>query len=85
MSAPIAARRHGHYFRKVPSKVIDVYRVLLAFGVDDAAVAHAIKKLLLAGKRGNKTRAQDLLEAMDSLSRSLEMDAEDQQEAGDVG
>jgi hypothetical protein len=34
------------YLRSVPTKQIDVYRVLHAFGVTDPCIQHAIKKLL---------------------------------------
>lgn len=71
-------RRHAHYFRALPTKEVDVYRVLKAFQVTDPAVAHAIKKLLMAGERGSKTFRQDVLEASDSLGRCLEMLTEEE-------
>jgi hypothetical protein len=75
-------RRHGHYFRKVPTTTIDVYRVCKAFEVTDPAVEHAIKKCLLAGGRGTKSFRQDIIEAMDSLSRCLEMLTEEEAVSG---
>ena len=59
----------SHYFKEVPSKTIDVYRVLHAFGVDDPCLQHAIKKLLVAGGRGAKDRDKDIAEAAASLER----------------
>jgi hypothetical protein len=51
--------------------LIDVYSVLNAFEVNNPAIAHAVKKLLMPGKRGAKTVRQDVQEATDSLVRSL--------------
>ena len=50
---------------------VDVYRVLNAFNVHDAATQHAIKKLLAAGKRGHKDYVQDLKEAIASIELSI--------------
>ena len=50
---------------------VDVYRVLNAFEVHDAATQHAIKKLLAAGKRGHKDYVQDLKEAIASIELSI--------------
>lgn len=70
------------YHREVRSIVaptnyvtIDVYSVLTAYEVSHPAIAHAVKKLLLAGQRGQKSRLTDLREARDALSRAIE-DAE---------
>ena len=49
---------------------IDVYEVLDAFGVDNPAMAHAVKKILCAGQRGYKDYQQDIQEAIDSLERA---------------
>lgn len=75
-------RAHAHYFRDVEFlDEIDVYRVLDLFGVTDQASGHAIKKLLLPGERGNKSREQDIREAHATLSRRLEMFDEDRRAA----
>lgn len=67
-------RKHGHYFKKLPTNEIDVYAVLKAFDVESHAIGHAIKKLLLAGARGGgKDRERDFQEAIDSIERELEM------------
>ena len=50
---------------------VDVYRVLNAFEVHDAATQHAIKKLLAAGKRGHKDYGQDLKEAIASVELAV--------------
>lgn len=57
--------------RRVP---VDVYSVLAAFPVGNAAVDHALKKLLAPGQRGQKDRLQDLKEARASLDRAIQME-----------
>lgn len=57
--------------------MLDIYRVLSLFEVKSHAVGHAIKKLIMAGKRGSKGYEQDIREAVDSLNRELQMIAED--------
>lgn len=74
--------RHSHYFKDVSQiNEIDVYRVCELFGVDDpsGATQHAVKKLLCAGQRGAKDRAKDYQEAIDTLTRRVEMWVEGQQ------
>lgn len=51
---------------------VDVYDVLDAFGVTCHATAHAIKKLLMAGKRGHKDAKTDLAEAIIAIERAIE-------------
>ena len=70
-------RAYRHYFKPVPTNEVDVYRVLRAFGVTDPALAHAAKKILVAGGRGTKDQAKDVQEAIDSLRRWQEMEKED--------
>lgn len=72
-----ATRRHGHYFKACPYEHVDVYRVLLLFRVTDPCIGHAIKKLLLPGGRGGKDAVQDVSEAIDTLTRFIEMRAEE--------
>lgn len=70
--------KHSHYKKDVSHlSMIDVYRVLALFEVGDQAIGHAIKKLLCAGKRGSKPKAQDVQEAIDTLVRWQAMLAED--------
>lgn len=52
---------------------IDVYAVLMAFEVTCPARAHAIKKLLMAGRRGSKSAVQDLEEAVVAIRRAIEI------------
>ena len=70
--------KYTHYFRDV-SKLdgIDIYRILLLFGVSDPCIQHAVKKLLVAGGRGVKDITKDVEEAIVSLTRYLEMRQED--------
>lgn len=76
MTTESLEKQYSHYHRKLPAGLthVDVYTVLKLFECDDAAVAHALKKLLCAGKRGAKDRAKDLREARDSITRALELD-----------
>lgn len=68
------------YYRDVSKLIsIDVYRVAELFGVTDSNVAHALKKLMLPGDRtGGKTFKDDVREARNTLTRRLEMWAEDE-------
>jgi len=69
---------YSHYQKSVEHlKWIDVYRVLVLFGVTNPCLQHAIKKLLCAGQRGAKGQQQDVQEAIASLLRYLEMQTED--------
>lgn len=81
VSDPVNKRKHSHYFKDVANlQEIDIYRVCMLFGVDDpsGATQHALKKILLPGQRGaGKDRAKDLQEAVDTLTRKLEMLQED--------
>lgn len=63
------------YLRKIPTNadgLSDVYHVLIGFDVVCHPTAHAIKKLLVAGKRGKGDRLQDLKEARDAITRAIE-------------
>lgn len=71
--------KHPHYHKDVRHlETIDVYRVLALFNVTDPCIQHAVKKLLVAGGRGaGKDISRDIQEAVDSLNRWQEMQAED--------
>lgn len=70
--------KHSHYSRDVSHlDSIDIYRVIEIFGVQHAALQHALKKVMAAGQRGAKSAAQDVQEAIDSLQRWQAMAAED--------
>jgi len=74
----MSEQNHSHYFKDVSGlKHIDVYRVLLLFGVTDPCLQHATKKLLCAGNRGVKDELKDVQEAITSLTRYLEIKTED--------
>lgn len=63
------------YHVRLNGKWCDVYDVLQAFGVTNPADAHAIKKMLMPGKRGHKGGVQDREEAIQSLRRAIELEA----------
>ena len=65
--------REIHSISGVHSVVVDVYCVLEAFKVECPAVQHAIKKLLCAGLRGKGDVTQDLNEAIDALTRAVQL------------
>ena len=70
--------KYPHYFKSVSHlETVDVYRVLSLFQVTEPCIQHAIKKLLCAGDRGDKSMIKDITEARDSLNRHLEMLQED--------
>lgn len=75
-------REFNHYYRPVPFEGVDVYRVLLLFGVTDPCLQHAIKKLLVAGGRGSKDAARDVHEAIATLTRWEDMRDEEGPPAG---
>lgn len=70
-------KKHNHYFKYCPYEYIDVYRVSRLFEVNDAALDHALKKILCSGGRGVKDRVQDIEEAIDTLNRWLELEKEE--------
>jgi len=66
-----------HYFKDVSHlDSIDVYRVIDLWNVTDPCIQHAIKKLLVAGGRGHKDMTKDVHEAIVSLQRWEDMQAE---------
>lgn len=70
--------KHSHYSRDVSHlDSVDIYRVIELFGVQHAALQHALKKVMAAGQRGAKSAAQDVQEAIDSLTRWQTMREED--------
>jgi hypothetical protein len=68
------------YNKKIRNEIIDIYDVLIAFEVSNPAVQHAIKKLLMPGDRGYKTKIQDLEEAMFSIKRAIEIEKEENEQ-----
>lgn len=66
------------YSKEIKSGVtVDVYDVLKAFNVTCPATQHAIKKLLMPGKRGNKSVSQDLSEARFSIERAIQLEKDE--------
>lgn len=63
-------------FDRRKSVQVDVYEVLEAFGVHDAATTQAAKKLLCAGLRGKGDRLADLKGAAAAVSRAIEIEEE---------
>lgn len=69
--------KYPHYHKYCPYDYIDVYRVLLLFGVTDPCLQHVVKKLLVAGGRGVKEIDTDIQESIDTLLRWQTMRKED--------
>lgn len=71
--------KHSHYHKDVSNyDTIDIYAVCKIFDVQDTSgcLQHAIKKLLVTGKRGHKDRQTDIQNAIDTLNRLLELENE---------
>jgi len=51
---------------------IDVYDVINAWQVKEPGCQQGIKKLLMPGNRHQKSKAQDLREAIDAIQRDLD-------------
>ena len=72
-------RKHNHYFNDVSFlNEMDIYALCKVFGVKDSSGAkhHAIKKILCSGARGAKDEMQDIQEAIDTLTRLVELESE---------
>jgi hypothetical protein len=61
------------YHKKIRGEVVDVYDIIVAFGVTCPATQHAIKKLLMPGVRGHKSALQDLRGARQSIDRAIQL------------
>ena len=66
-------RDTNKYARTIYGVEVDVYDVLVAWNVTCPATQHAIKKLLMPGKRGSKDKLQDLEEAGQAIERAIEL------------
>ena len=65
--------KQSRYHKDVSAyDMIDVYDVLRLYEVESHPVGHAIKKLLMAGRRGAKDFRQDLQEAVQSIQREID-------------
>jgi hypothetical protein len=52
------------------SRMIDVYDVLAEFNINNPALQHGMKKILMCGRRGHKDTTEDLYDIISALSRS---------------
>lgn len=84
MSTPITQHEGKKYLRLIhPANgdgrpiYVDVYSVLVAFGVTCPATAHAVKKLLAAGQRGKGDKKADLVGAIAAINRAIDLDSQD--------
>lgn len=59
------------YQKQIGKELVDVYDVLVAYNVTCPAIAHAVKKCLMPGQRGDKDTVQDLKEAIQALERAV--------------
>ena len=64
------------YHRQIKGVYVDVYDILHAFEITNPGDQHAIKKMLQPGKRGYKDARQDREEAIMSLERANELEAD---------
>ena len=62
------------YTKSVHGVCVDVYDVLMAWGVTNPALQHLIKKALQCGQRGHKDKQQDLQDIIDSAIRAQELE-----------
>lgn len=62
------------YTRSIYGVEIDIYDILNAWEVICPATQHAIKKLLMPGQRGNKSKLQDLREASQAIKRAIRLE-----------
>lgn len=69
-------KNHNHYFIDVRGlDYIDPYMIAYLYNIDDpsGATQHALKKLLVPGKRGHKDVDTDLNNVVDTSNRLLEI------------
>lgn len=72
IGAPEADNKYMHEIK--PGVFVDVYDVLMAWGVINPALQHLIKKALQPGERGHKSREQDLQDIIDGAIRAKELE-----------
>ena len=61
----------SRYHRTIRGVTLDLYDIAEAYGLDSHRIFHAVKKLVMAGRRGHKDREQDLREAIVSIESEL--------------
>lgn len=65
------------YSREIkPGVNVDVYDVLVAWGVTSPELQHLIKKALQPGRRGRKSYMEDLKDIRASIDRAIEREQE---------
>ncbi len=64
------------YTQTIGGQKADFYRICLAYGITDPCIAHALKKLLRAG-RSHKSLMQDVQDTIDTLKRWQQIREED--------
>ena len=73
----ISDNRHritpSKYTKAIRGVSVDVYDVLMAWGVTNPALQHLIKKALQCGQRGHKDNEHDLQDIIDSAIRAKEL------------
>lgn len=70
----LIAESGSKYHREIkPGVWVDVYDVLVAWGVTNPALQHLIKKALQPGERGHKDVEQDLQDILHSAKRAIEL------------
>ena len=62
------------YTKQIHGVSVDVYDVLMAWGVTNPALQHLVKKALQCGRRGHKDKQQDLQDIIDSAIRAKELE-----------
>lgn len=62
------------YTRTIKGVQVDVYDILKAWGVQNPALQHLIKKALQPGARGHKTLENDLADILVSAHRAIELE-----------
>lgn len=70
------AEQYPHYHKDVSNlETIDIYQFLALMEMEDPStcLGHALKKIAAGGKRGAKDTKKDILEAINSLHRYLEI------------
>lgn len=71
--APAEEFTGDKYKRGYRGQVFDVYDIIEMWEVTCPALQHAIKKILVPGKRGKNDALADLKEARDALTRAIEL------------
>ena len=61
----------SRYHRTINGVTLDLYDIAGAWDIDSHRIFHAVKKLIMAGRRGHKDREQDLREAIVSIESEL--------------